>query len=163
MYFIYCILYIFICLISQKLSSIFSFFNFLRNSVRFFQISSESSRFSPKITEWEIYYSKKSGGTSDFWKILKKSLPFSPEIKNSRKIAETLDLKNSVKNLIFSLRTILLSTFFPRSFPGGNISQNFSEIIFDFFIFQFLEKFWEIFQIPSESSRLSPKITEWEI
>ena len=29
--------------------------------------------------------------------------------------------------------------------PGGNISQNFSEIIFDFLIFQFSEKFWEIF------------------
>ena len=36
----------------------------------------------------------------------------------------------------------------------------FSEIIFDFFIFQFSEKFWEIFQISSESSRLPPKITE---
>ena len=45
-------------------------------------------------------------------------------------------------------------------YPGGNISQNFSEIIFDFLIFQFSEKFWEIFQISSESSRLSPKITE---
>ena len=44
--------------------------------------------------------------------------------------------------------------------PGGNISQNFSEIIFDFLIFQFSEKFWEIFQIYSESSRLIPKITE---
>ena len=30
---------------------------------------------------------------------------------------------------------------------GGNISQNFSEIIFDFLIFQFSEKSWEIFQI----------------
>ena len=28
--------------------------------------------------------------------------------------------------------------------PGGNISQNFSEIIFDFLIFQFSAKFWEI-------------------
>ena len=31
------------------------------------------------------------------------------------------------------------------NYPGGNISQNFSEIIFDFLIFQFSEKFWEIF------------------
>ena len=44
--------------------------------------------------------------------------------------------------------------------PGGNISQNFSKIIFDFVIFQFSEKFWEIFQISLESSRLSSKITE---
>ena len=44
--------------------------------------------------------------------------------------------------------------------PGRNISQNFSEIIFDFFIFQFSKKFWKIFQIFLESSRLSPKITE---
>ena len=35
-------------------------------------------------------------------------------------------------------------------------------IISDFLIFQFSEKFWEIFQISSESSRLSLKITEWE-
>ena len=34
------------------------------------------------------------------------------------------------------------------------------EIIFDFLIFQFSDKFWEIFQISSESSRVSPKITE---
>ena len=52
---------------------------------------------------------------------------------------------------------------FILSDPGGNISQNFSEIIFDYLIFQFSEKFWEIFQISSESSRLSPKITEEEI
>ena len=38
----------------------------------------------------------------------------------------------------------------------------FSEIISDCLIFQFSEKFWEIFQISSESSRLSLKITEWE-
>ena len=44
--------------------------------------------------------------------------------------------------------------------PGGNIFQNFSEIIFDFLSFQFSEKFWEIFQISSESFRLSPKIPE---
>ena len=43
---------------------------------------------------------------------------------------------------------------------GGNISHNFSEIIFDFHIFQFSEKFWAIFQISSKSSELSPKITE---
>ena len=44
--------------------------------------------------------------------------------------------------------------------PGDNISQNFSEIIFDYLILQFSEKFREIFQISSESFRLSPKITE---
>ena len=32
---------------------------------------------------------------------------------------------------------------------GGNISQNFSEIISDFLLFQFSVKFWEIFQIYS--------------
>ena len=40
--------------ISQKLSSIFSFFSFSEKFWEIFQISSESSRFSPKITEWEI-------------------------------------------------------------------------------------------------------------
>ena len=40
--------------ISQKLSSIFSFFSFSEKFWAIFQISSESSRFSPKITEWEI-------------------------------------------------------------------------------------------------------------
>ena len=44
--------------------------------------------------------------------------------------------------------------------PGVNISQNFSEIISGFLIIQFSEKFWEIFQNSSESSRLSPKITD---
>ena len=52
--------------------------------------------------------------------------------------------------------------WFSRIIPGGNISQNFSGIIFDFQIFQFSEKFWEIFQNSSESSRLFLKITEWE-
>ena len=51
--------------------------------------------------------------------------------------------------------------------PGGNISQNFSEIIFDFLIYQFSEKFWEIFQnffkkfsIVSENSRIRNLIFE---
>ena len=47
--------------------------------------------------------------------------------------------------------------------PGGNISQNFSELNFEFLIFQFSEKFWDIFQISSESYRFSPKITEYII
>ena len=64
-----------------------------------------------------------------------------------------------------SIKSIKLLThnYYSSAPPGGNISQNFSEIIFDFLIFQFSEKFWEIFQISSESSRSSPKITEWEI
>ena len=39
----------------------------------------------------------------------------------------------------------MLEKYKKMLFPGGNISQNFSEIIFDFLIFQFSEKFWEIF------------------
>ena len=73
------------------------------------------------------------------------------------------DIRNSRER-----KHLHFSDFFKLKFlifinPGRNISQNFSEIIFDFLIFQFSEKFWEIFQISSASSRLSPKITEWEI
>ena len=59
----------------------------------------------------------------------------------------------------FSFELIFVS----QEFLGENISQSFSKIISDFLIFQFSEKFWEIFQISSESSRLSLKITDWEI
>ena len=97
--------------ISRELSQIFSFFNFLRNSRRFF-------RFLQKVLDclWKLPKEKFNFRRKVNFRFLKnslKSLPFSPdisyllrnrwdwEIKSSRKIGETVSLNNSVKNLIF--------------------------------------------------------------
>ena len=103
--------------ISQKWSPIFSFFNFLRNSGKFF-------RFLQKVLDslWNyrmrnLIFEEKRRNLI-FLKKSEKSLPFSPDIsyflrirwdwetKNSRKIGEILRLKNSVKNLIFSAKNL---------------------------------------------------------
>ena len=95
--------------ISQKLSSIFLFFNFLRN------FSDPFRKFSIVCEDYRIRNLIFKEKRRQF-RLLKNCLPFSPDIsyflwtrwdwetKNSKKIAETLNLKNSVKNLIFSVK-----------------------------------------------------------
>ena len=86
--------------ISQKLSSNFSFFNFLINSGRFFRFLQKVLECLRKLQNKKIDIQRKF--SLDFSYCLRTRWDW--ETKNSRKIAEILDSKNSVKNLIFSVK-----------------------------------------------------------
>ena len=91
---------------------------FLRNYLRFSHFSDFFRKFLIVSENYRIrnLIFKEKQRNFRFLTNSKKRLPFSPDIsyfprnqwdwetKNSRKIAETLDLKNSVKNLIFSVK-----------------------------------------------------------